>query len=125
MSKTILMSGAAFLVLAVILGAFGAHGLKPKLTEDLMQAYKTGVEYHFYHGLGLLLLGILCMSMPSGLLNWAAFFLGLGILLFSGSLYLMAVTGIRWLGAITPFGGVSFIAGWVLLLVSVWKNLGR
>jgi uncharacterized membrane protein YgdD (TMEM256/DUF423 family) len=116
------MAGAALLVLAVAIGAFGAHGLKPKLSAELMQVYKTGVEYHFYHALGLLLIGILTFHMPSGLLNLAAFFLGLGIVLFSGSLYLMAITGIRWLGAITPFGGVSFIVGWVLLFIAVWKK---
>jgi uncharacterized membrane protein YgdD (TMEM256/DUF423 family) len=114
MSKTIIMTAAVFLAIAVAVGAFGAHGLRSRLAEDLMQVYKTGVEYHFYHALAL--------HMPSTLLNWSAFFLGLGILLFSGSLYLMAVTGIRWLGAITPFGGLSFIAGWVLLFVAVWKK---
>jgi uncharacterized membrane protein YgdD (TMEM256/DUF423 family) len=122
MSKTIIMTAAVFLAIAVAVGAFGAHGLRSRLAEDLMQVYKTGVEYHFYHALGLLLVGILALHMPSTLLNWSAFFLGLGILLFSGSLYLMAVTGIRWLGAITPFGGLSFIAGWVLLFVAAWKK---
>ena len=116
------MTAAAFLAVAVVLGAFGAHGLKSRLTEELMQAYKTGVDYHFYHALGLLLVGVLSMQMPSGLMNWAAFFLGLGILLFSGSLYLMAITGIRWLGAITPVGGLSFITGWILLFFAVWKK---
>ena len=122
MTKTILMTAAASLALAVAIGAFGAHGLKPRLSEEMMQVYKTGVEYHFYHALGLLLIGILSASMQSGLLNWSALFLGLGIILFSGSLYLMAVTGIRWLGAITPLGGISFITGWALLFIAVWKN---
>lgn len=122
MSRSILLTAATFLVLAVALGAFGAHGLKAKLSAELMQVYKTGVEYHFYHALGLLLIGVLASTMPSGLLQWSALLLGLGIVLFSGSLYLMAVTGIRWLGAITPFGGVSFIAGWVLLFIAVWKR---
>lgn len=122
MSKPILLTAALFLILAVALGAFGAHGLKPRLSAEMMQAYKTGVDYHFYHALGLLLIGVLASTMPSGLLQWSALFLGLGIVLFSGSLYLMAVTGIRWLGAVTPFGGVSFIAGWVLLFIAVWKK---
>ena len=122
MTKTILMTAAASLALAVAIGAFGAHGLKPRLSEEMMQVYKTGVEYHFYHALGLLLIGILSASMQSGLLNWSALFLGLGIILFSGSLYLMAVTGIRWLGAITPLGGISFITGWALLFIAAWKN---
>ena len=121
MHKTILKTAAVFLVLAVALGAFGAHGLKSVLTEDLIQVYKTGVDYHFYHALGLLGIGVLPGHMPGRLLNWSAFCLGLGIILFSGSLYLMSITGIKWLGAITPLGGVSFIVGWVLLIVAVWK----
>lgn len=122
MSRPILMTAAIFLAIAVAVGAFGAHGLKNLLTEEMLRIYKTGVEYHFYHALGMLLIGVVSMNMPSTLLNWSAVFLGIGILLFSGSLYLMAVTGIRWLGAITPLGGLSFIAGWVLLFVSIWKK---
>jgi uncharacterized membrane protein YgdD (TMEM256/DUF423 family) len=123
MSKTILMTASVFLALAVALGAFGAHGLKPHLSTEMIQTYKTGVEYHFYHALGLLLIGVLAVSFPSDLLKWAAIFLAAGIVLFSGSLYVLAVTGIKVLGAITPLGGLSFIAGWVLLLVAVWKKL--
>lgn len=123
MSKIILMSASALLVLAVIIGAFGAHALKPKLTEELMQVYKTGVDYHFYHALGLLLVGILSLYLPSAWLNWSALLLTLGIILFSGSLYVLALTGIRWIGAITPIGGLSFIAGWVILFIAVWKKL--
>lgn len=123
MSKTILMTASALLALAVALGAFGAHGLKSHLSTEMIQIYKTGVEYHFYHALGLLLIGILAISFPSDLLKWSAIFLTAGIVLFSGSLYVLAVTGIKILGAITPLGGLSFIAGWVLLLVAVWKKL--
>lgn len=123
MSKAILMTASVFLVLAVAIGAFGSHALKPRLSEELMQVYKTGVEYHFYHALGLLLVGVLSVYMPSNLLNWSALFLAMGILIFSGSLYLLAITGIRWIGAITPIGGLSFIAGWVLLFVAVWKKI--
>ncbi len=123
MSKTILMTASVVLTLAVIIGAFGAHGLKSHLSNEMMQVYKTGVEYHFYHALGLLLIGVLSVSMPSGLLNWSAIFLTLGIILFSGSLYIMAITGIKWLGAITPLGGLSFITGWIILFVAVWKKL--
>ncbi|PIY32698.1 MAG: DUF423 domain-containing protein [Bacteroidetes bacterium CG_4_10_14_3_um_filter_42_6] len=122
MSKTILLSAAILLVLAVAIGAFGAHALKPRLTEEMMQVYKTGVEYHFYHALGLLLIGIFSTAWPSGWLNWSALLIGLGIILFSGSLYVMAITGIKWVGAITPLGGLSFISGWVLLFVAVWKH---
>ncbi len=122
MTKTILFSASILLALAVAIGAFGAHGLKAHLSNEMMQIYKTGVEYHFYHALGLLLIGVLSVSFPSGLLNWSAILLTIGIILFSGSLYVLAITGIKWLGAITPFGGLSFIAGWVLLFVAVWKK---
>jgi len=122
MSKTILLTGATLLVLAVVFGAFGAHALKAKLGNDLMQVYKTGVEYHFYHALGLLLVGILSFHMPSTFINWSAFCLTAGVVIFSGSLYLLAITGIKWLGAITPLGGLSFIAGWILLFLAVWKK---
>jgi len=123
MSKPILMTASILLALAVAIGAFGAHGLKAHLSTEMMQIYKTGVEYHFYHALGLLLIGILSISMPSGLLNWSAILLTIGIIMFSGSLYVLAITGIKWLGAITPLGGLSFIAGWVLLFVTVWKKM--
>ncbi|MBN2635418.1 MAG: DUF423 domain-containing protein [Prolixibacteraceae bacterium] len=119
MSKTILMTASIFLMLAVAIGAFGAHGLKSHLTDEMLTIYKTGVEYHFYHALGLLLIGVLAFSMPSVYFKWSAIFLSVGIVLFSGSLYALAITGIKALGAITPIGGLSFIAGWALLLISV------
>ena len=123
MSKTILMTAALLMALVVAIGAFGAHGLKSHLSEEMIQIYKTGVEYHFYHALGLLLVGVLSLSIPSGWLNWSAILLTAGIILFSGSLYVLAVTGIKWMGAVTPVGGLSFIAGWVFLFVAVWKKL--
>ncbi|HSM46548.1 MAG TPA: DUF423 domain-containing protein [Draconibacterium sp.] len=122
MSKTIIMTASILLALAVAIGAFGAHGLKAHLSETMLQTWKTGVEYHFYHALGLLLIGVLSVSMPSNFLNWSAIFLFAGIILFSCSLYILAITGIKWLGAITPLGGISFIAGWVLLFVAVLKD---
>lgn len=122
MTKTILLAATVLLALAVAIGAFGAHGLKAHLSEAMLQTWKTGVEYHFYHALGLLLIGILSVIMPSNLLNWSAAFLYAGIILFSGSLYVLALTGVKWLGAITPLGGISFIAGWVLLAVAVFKG---
>jgi uncharacterized membrane protein YgdD (TMEM256/DUF423 family) len=117
----ILLSAAALLTAAVALGAFGAHGLEPLLSAEMMQVYKTGVDYHFYHALGLFLVGILTLIKPSPLFRRSAVFLMVGIFLFSGSLYAMAISGITWLGAITPFGGVSFIAGWMMLFAGAWK----
>lgn len=122
MSKTILTTASIFLTLAVAIGAFGAHGLKSHLSAEMIAIYKTGVEYHFYHALGLLLTGVLSFLVPSRLLKWSAIFLATGIVLFSGSLYVLAITGIKWLGAITPLGGLGFIAGWVLLFVAVLKK---
>jgi uncharacterized membrane protein YgdD (TMEM256/DUF423 family) len=122
MAKTILMTASILLALAVALGAFGAHGLKSQLSTDMLQTWKTGVDYHFYHALGLLLIGILAVSYPSELVKWSAILLTAGIVLFSGSLYALAISGIKWLGAITPLGGISFIAGWVLLFLAVWKK---
>lgn len=123
MSKTILMTASIFLILAVAIGAFGAHGLKSHLSDEMLTIYKTGVEYHFYHAIGLLLVGVLAFSMPSVYLKWSAILLSAGIILFSGSLYALSITGIKGLGAITPFGGLSFIAGWVLLGVAALKHV--
>ena len=123
MSKQILMVASILLALAVAIGAFGAHGLKARLSAEMIMIYKTGVEYHFYHAIGLLLIGVLSVSYPSVLLNWSAILLVTGIFLFSGSLYVLAISGMKWLGAITPLGGLSFIAGWVLLFVAVWKKI--
>jgi len=112
--KTFLVIGALAMALGVILGAFGAHGLKNKLTPDLLAVYHTGVEYHLYHALGLILVGVLISQFPqvSGL-QLGGWLLLAGVVIFSGSLYVLAITGIRWLGAITPIGGLAFIAGWV------------
>ncbi|MEL7587285.1 MAG: DUF423 domain-containing protein [Prolixibacteraceae bacterium] len=123
MSKFILLTGVASLVLAVVFGAFGAHALKAKLAEELMKVYKTGVEYHFYHALGLVLIGILSLQFPSVLINWSGICLIAGLIFFSGSLYVMALTGFKWLGALTPLGGLCFIGGWILLFLGVWKNI--
>lgn len=110
--------------LAVVFGAFGAHGLKPHLDTQMMQAYQTGVQYHFYHTLALLANALaLKLYSDSKMLKKSAFFYALGIVLFSGSLYLMALTGIRWLGVITPIGGLSFIIGWLCLWFGATKEL--
>lgn len=122
MSKIILLTASVFLASAVAIGAFGAHGLKAHLSPEMLTVYKTGVEYHFYHALGLLLVGVLAYSFPAIQLKWSAMFLATGIILFSGSLYVLAITGIKWLGAITPLGGLSFVAGWVFLFLAVWKE---
>ena len=108
---------AAALAVAVMLGAFGAHGLRGRLDAYSMGIYERAVFYHFVHALGLLIVSVLQRTgtLDGPALNWACAAFALGILIFSGSLYALAITGVRWLGAITPIGGVSFIAGWLLL----------
>ncbi len=104
-------SAAIFLALAVMLGAFGAHGLRGRLDAYGMGLWEKAVFYHFIHALGMLIVPLLAPAAPSRVC-WLLF---AGILIFSGSLYLLAVTGIRAFGAITPIGGLSFIAAWLLL----------
>lgn len=124
MHKFFLISGAIAMALAVALGAFGAHGLKNKLSQEMLAVFETGVQYHFYHGIGLLIVGLLAQYMPnSAMLEWSGWLMMFGILIFSGSLYLLAVSNIRWIGAITPIGGLCFIASWIFLALAVWKSL--
>lgn len=109
---------AVVLALAVSMGAFGAHGLQGRLDDYSMGVYQKAVLYHFFHALGLLAVGVLQRVWTNGRsLAPVAWLLLVGIVLFSGSLYVLAVTGVRMLGAVTPFGGVAFIAAWVLLAV--------
>ena len=121
-NRNILLFGAIFMALAVLLGAFGAHALKKVLSPDMLAVYKTGVEYQFYHSLGLLLIGLIGFQIDSKWLRWSGILLVAGIILFSGSLYALSISGIKVFGAITPIGGLSFVAGWVCLAIAVWKR---
>jgi uncharacterized membrane protein YgdD (TMEM256/DUF423 family) len=109
---------------AVMLGAFGAHALRGKLDDYAQGVFETAVQYQFYHSLALLAVGILAISQPQTVMlkssGWLFF---IGILIFSGSLYTLSFTGLRWLGAITPLGGLAFIAGWACLAATGWKLL--
>jgi uncharacterized membrane protein YgdD (TMEM256/DUF423 family) len=129
--------GAISAALAVAVGAFGAHALEGRVPADLLVTYETGARYHFYHSLGLVCVGLLTLlrgahAEPAAIapgdaagnaaldpamrrLRWSAALMATGIVLFSGSLYVLALTGMRWLGAVTPLGGVSFLAAWALL----------
>jgi uncharacterized membrane protein YgdD (TMEM256/DUF423 family) len=123
LSKTFLLLAALACMLAVLLGAFGAHALRGKLTPDLLAIYQTAVQYHFWHALGLLAVGIVALHLPaSAPLRWAGWLMLAGIVIFSGSLYLLASTGVRWLGAITPIGGTAFIAGWALFAFAIARG---
>ena len=113
---------AVFLFAAVALGAFGAHALRTMLAPELMTVFQTAVQYHFWHALGLLGVGILLAQRPdSGALGVAGWLLVAGMLLFSGSLYALALTGVRGFGAITPVGGVAFLGGWGCLAWAAWR----
>lgn len=117
-----LRAAALFGGLAVVLGAFGAHGLKDRLDANMLAIFETGVKYQFYHALALLALAFGPARLwQSGLTGAAAWAWIAGILIFSGSLYILSISGIKWLGAITPLGGVAFIAGWACLLLAAGK----
>jgi len=121
-NRNILSAGAIFMALAVLFGAFGAHALKNILSPEMLAVYKTGVEYQFYHALGLLLVGLTGFQVKSKFINWAGILLVAGIILFSGSLYMLALSGIKTIGAITPIGGLSFVAGWICLAAGIIKR---
>ena len=121
--KLFLAIGSLSALLGVALGAFGAHGLKSRVHPDMLVVWQTGVQYHLVHALGLLLIGILCHLLPHAtLLRPAGWMLLAGTLFFSGSLYLMVLTGIRALGMITPLGGIAFLMGWLLLALAAWRT---
>lgn len=108
--------------LSVILGAFGAHALKNYITDELIKTFNTGVEYHFYHSFGLFIIAFAFYLLPdSKLLKWSGRLMMTGILLFSFSLYVLSIAGIRGFGIITPFGGIAFVSAWTLLAMAVIK----
>jgi uncharacterized membrane protein YgdD (TMEM256/DUF423 family) len=121
-ARSTLVIAALLGALAVALGAFAAHGLQTLLSERLLQVFQIGVQYQFYHVFALLLTGLLQQRRDSRGLRLAAVLFLLGILIFSGSLYVLALSGVHWLGAITPLGGSAFIAGWLVLAFSIFKQ---
>ena len=128
MQKSFLIIGTILAGLAVVLGAFGAHGLKKLVGPETVSTYQTGVQYQMYHALALLFLGVLYERSQNSLLNFAGIFFIGGVVLFSGSLYLLASLkamdkiGTTGIGLITPIGGLLFIIGWILLLISLLKK---
>jgi len=107
--------GCVSAFLAVALGAFGAHGLKDRLAPEMLAVFETGVRYQIYHALALLAVAWACTRWPGAVVNASGWLFVAGTVIFSGSLYVLALSGVRWLGAITPFGGVAFLAGWLCL----------
>lgn len=121
--KKILTVAALSGMLAVALGAFGAHAFKGIISPEMLEVYKTGVQYQFYHTFALLVVGILMHFNQTKVLEWSAYLFGTGIILFSGSLYVMAISGIKEAGIITPFGGIAWIAAWILLAVHTGRSV--
>jgi uncharacterized membrane protein YgdD (TMEM256/DUF423 family) len=113
--------GSLFAFLAVALGAFGAHGLQSRFAPGMADVYETGVRYQFYHALALLAVAYAISRWSAGLTLLAGWLFLAGIILFSGSLYVLSLSGIRWLGAVTPLGGLAFLGGWLVLLWTVLR----
>ncbi len=123
MAKIFFIFGCVFSFLGVAFGAFGAHALREKLSPDMLQVFEVGVRYQMYHAFALFVVAwaLHTWNIPGAAAS--GWWFVAGIILFSGSLYALALSDIRWLGAVTPFGGLSFLAGWLLLAWSIWKNV--
>ncbi|MUG66179.1 MULTISPECIES: DUF423 domain-containing protein [Paenibacillus] len=119
MQRMFIAWGAVLMALSVAIGAFGAHMLEDRIGADALAVYETGVHYHMIHGIAILITGLLAgVSGNSRGLFWVGTLFIVGTIIFSGSLYVLSISGIKWLGAITPIGGTAFIAGWIALMVS-------
>ena len=118
MTRTFFILGSVFGMMAILAGTFGAHGLEQTVTPSLLQTFDTGVRYHMYHALALIGVAWACEHFGGKLPVAAGWLFVIGIIVFAGSLYLLAITGARWLGMITPIGGVAFVVGWLLLIVA-------
>jgi uncharacterized membrane protein YgdD (TMEM256/DUF423 family) len=121
MDRFFFIAGSISALLAVALGAFAAHGLRNKLTPEMLTIFETGVRYQMYHALALLGVAWASTRWPGGSITAAGWLFILGTILFSGSLYLLSFTGVRWLGAVTPIGGAAFLLGWLLLAWGAWR----
>ena len=118
--RILLIIGSLFAAFSVLLGAFGAHGLKNRLSMEDLAIFETAVRYQMYHALGILLMGVASFYLTEKLVSIPAYFLILGIIIFSGSLFLLVFTNLRWFGAITPIGGLCLIIGWLLLAYNIY-----
>ena len=122
MARTFWWLGCIFGFVGVAAGAFGAHGLKARLSADMLAVFETGVRYQMYHAFALIAAAWALGRWPGTLASASGWFFVIGTVLFSGSLYLLSLTGLRWLGAITPLGGLAFLAGWLCLAVAAWRS---
>lgn len=121
MDRTFFALAAISAAISVAAGAFGAHGLRARLSPDLLAIFETGARYEMYHAFGLALAAWAATRYPGAAAAWAGWLFVAGTVIFSGSLYALALTGVRALGAITPFGGVAFIAGWIALAAAALR----
>lgn len=121
--RSLVIAGALCLLVAVGAGAFGAHALKRILSADMLQIWQTAVLYQLIHGLGMLIIAALAMRFGSPLLSWAGSLMFAGVVLFSGTLYVLALSGTKWLGAVTPVGGTLFIIAWALVAIAAWRHV--
>lgn len=121
MERVFLIIGALSACIGVAAGAFAAHGLKSRISIEMLSVFEVGVRYQMYHAFALLVTAWVLSKWPSSLVTAGGWLFIVGTLLFSGSLYLLSVSGIRWLGAITPFGGLAFLAGWIFIALGVWR----
>ena len=122
MSRTFAVCGAVSALVAVLAGAFGAHMLRARLPDNQLAAFETGARYQMYHALALFLVAWAATQWPTQLVRVSGWLFVAGTLLFSGSLYVLALTGVTWWGAVTPVGGVLLIAGWAALALGVWRR---
>lgn len=122
MSERFFILGCLMALLAVAAGAFGGHVLKPRLAPDLFDIFEVAARYHMYHALALLATAWAAQQWPSPLVQVAGWAFVAGIALFAGSLYLLSLSGVRWLGAVTPLGGLCFMVGWLCLAWAVWRH---
>jgi len=121
-AKRFIFIGSLSAAIAVIFGAFGAHYVRSQISHEMLAVYQTGVQYHMYHSLALIAIGLIIKNIkPSALLQLAGWVMLFGMVMFSGSLYVLSITQIRWLGFITPIGGTAFVVAWVMTAIGVIK----
>lgn len=123
MERLLIVAGALSALAAVAAGAFGAHMLEGRLTSEMIEIFETGARYQMYHALALVGVGLAAARWEGSLWAWAGLLFLVGTVVFSGSLYALALSGVRWLGAVTPIGGVAFMAGWVLVAIAGVRGL--
>ena len=122
MGRIFIAVGAVLGLIGVATGAFGAHALKTRLSADHLAVWETASRYNLYHAIALVLIGLFATARPSAIAHGAGWAMVGGVAIFSGSLYVLCLSGIRWLGAITPIGGVALMVGWALFAVAAWKS---